>query len=134
MKKSRLSLAAIIGLVFTSVTFAAAPTNGYVSSQHPGTSASPVAALFALPTEIAIINYSDYVIHAAIPGILDQVIDAHATGNIKNSKHGGRTQVVIHDAAHNPLFGDFFCPYAILKVDYNYGRGMFEMNAINNVC
>ena len=134
MKKLCFSLIFTLAIFSISCVNAATslqPTTGYVSQQQSGTKPA-LKALLALPTEISIINYSNYEIHAVIPGVLDQRIDAHATGNIKHGSYAGRTRVAIEDAYGKVLFDMNFCPHAIMTIDE--GPAVFTMQTINNDC
>ena len=136
MKKLLLSVTACVSMIAASFTFAnTAPVEGYSSKQVPGTSL-PTQRSFGGPvnaTNIVIINFSKYFVHAIIPGTsVDQPIYSGGTGIINHPTYAGNTRVQILDGANRSLFDMSLCHYSIVTVDE--GPTVFRLNTNDRYC
>lgn len=137
MKKLLLSVTACASLIAASLTFAAtpAPVDGYTSKQVPGTTL-PTARSFGGPqnaTNIVVINFSKYYIHAIIPGTsVDQPIYSGGTGIITHPTYAGNTRVAILDGGNRTLFDMSLCHYSIVTVDE--GPAVYRLNTNDRYC
>lgn len=136
MNKIAQTLTAVAAIAFTSMTFAETKANegSYNFTQVKGTSLPLMRAAGLKPTNIFILNFSDYSIRANLPNYgVDRRIDPGFTGIITNDYYGGYTDLAIYDysGSRDPFFRQSVCRYAIVSVDY---PGLFRVTVDNRYC
>lgn len=134
MKKFLLGLTACVGLISASLPMAsiATPVDGYTSKYVPGTSL-PTQRAFSGPinaTNIVIINFSKYQIHAYAPGT-GVSIPSGGTGIIAHYTYAGTTPISISDD-YKRLFDMNLCHYSIVTVDE--GPVVYRLNTNDRYC
>ncbi|OGT43297.1 MAG: hypothetical protein A3F42_07730 [Gammaproteobacteria bacterium RIFCSPHIGHO2_12_FULL_37_34] len=134
MKKVCLSLIAMIGLVFASVTFAAV-ANGYYISKHPlaFNAAAKGKSAFRPATYITIINKSSNYFYVTVPGtsIFDKLYSLENEYLINNN-YGGDTYVALKDPYYSVFFQNYLCHYALVNV-YG-GPGNYRIDVDSTLC
>ena len=130
MKKSYLILVALFSLAISTLSFAEPrPTTGYTTQIL----SKNLLANFVMikPTNIVVVNMSDYRIHALVPNN-DQPIDSGATGLITHNTYSGNTIVQITDDAYNTKFTIDACRREVIIV--RGGPYVFEKKEDRSNC
>jgi hypothetical protein len=140
MKKLFLRLLAVAALVSAPLAFAETDTRltgGYISTGLPEAKLPlPIQSSLVEPvnrTNIVIINFSPYYLHAMLPEFpgVDQPIVSGGTGIISHPTITANTRVAIMNG-NTVLFDMRFCRYAIAIVDQ--GPPYFRLNSYDFYC
>ena|SRR3990167_6131349 len=133
MKKICLYVLTLASLLLTSYVFANAPdVAGYKSTVLHG---KVTAAPMTQPTNIVIINFSNYYLHAVIPGTtIDQPIESGDTGLITHPSYYGNTGVQILDQYNRVVLTLDLCHHAIVTIDGGPGVNDYRASFNDNYC
>jgi hypothetical protein len=113
MIKTSIRCLALLGLLTATTAFAdtQSKSSGYYSAAY-----SKAAKLVVPATNIAVLNYSDDVVFAYVPGASVTLYSGNAN-TFRHESYWGDTQLTLQDPVHNTFFNQYVCHRAVVTID-----------------